>query len=165
MWRRRLLAAATAASLLLATALAALYVRSFFARDELTVWIGDGPCTVATFPHHFYAIVARSISADGGANVPRPELQLGLPQYPGEPDFLEVRFIPSTRDWSVAVPYWFPALFTLAVPLWRLCAWWHVRRRARQGLCAACGYDLRASADRCPECGTSRPVPGPTALA
>jgi hypothetical protein len=55
----------------------------------------------------------------------------------------------------VFVPLWLVALVSTILPA----AWArrHLRagRRARQGLCPSCGYDLRASPERCPECGTS----------
>ncbi len=55
--------------------------------------------------------------------------------------------------WSMVIPYWFPTLlFTLPPLLWMAV----VRRRRnlkKTGLCPTCGYDLRATPDRCPECG------------
>jgi len=54
----------------------------------------------------------------------------------------------------VAVRYWFACLVTCLLPASWMFA--YVRRRHRRtgpALCPRCGYDLRATPDRCPECG------------
>jgi hypothetical protein len=57
--------------------------------------------------------------------------------------------------WRVWIPLWLPTIAG-ALP----CVVWAIRRRARSrrrdrvGRCHVCGYDLRATPGRCPECGT-----------
>jgi hypothetical protein len=53
-----------------------------------------------------------------------------------------------------AVPWWCIAILTAMLPTFALLRWRSIRRRHRTGLCMHCGYDLRATPDRCPECGT-----------
>ncbi len=57
--------------------------------------------------------------------------------------------------WSVAIPMWLPAALVAVVPLHYGVRTARRRRRRRHGRCATCGYDLRATAGCCPECGAS----------
>jgi len=58
--------------------------------------------------------------------------------------------------WSVIVPYWQIALLLAIAPVLSLWSATTKRRALRltRGQCPICGYDLRATPDRCPECGT-----------
>ena len=55
-------------------------------------------------------------------------------------------------------PHWFLVLLAGLLPAWRFGHYWRLGRRARvrraRGQCVVCGYDLRGSGGRCPECGT-----------
>jgi hypothetical protein len=57
---------------------------------------------------------------------------------------------------ELIVPCWLLALLAAVLPAWRaarILAEHRRRRRQRFGLCPSCGYDLRATPQRCPECG------------
>jgi hypothetical protein len=61
--------------------------------------------------------------------------------------------------YQVRIPSWFPCLLTAIPPALWLRRTHRKYKRAKSGLCPTCGYDLRASQDRCPECGSPIPTP------
>src|SRR4029079_9653333 len=77
---------------------------------------------------------------------------------------------PSDRmEWSwYSISLWIPFLMTTVLPAWWLmgrAGSWHRNRFRELRLCLNCGYDLRATPDRCPECGTASTSSGQAAVA
>jgi hypothetical protein len=54
---------------------------------------------------------------------------------------------------AIWFPHWFCALIFAVLPAARIRSILRTRRAKRAGLCRYCGYDLRATPNRCPECG------------
>jgi hypothetical protein len=64
----------------------------------------------------------------------------------------------SFTDWAVAFPVWAPVVLFGAMPAVRGVLWLRKRTATRSGHCRVCGYDLRATPGRCPECGAESSV-------
>lgn len=80
------------------------------------------------------------------------------PRYPdndwlgiGRKFFSYVGPLGTRREVGVTAPLWIVPVALLApIAIWLR----RRRRRAMRGRCNVCGYDVRASPDHCPECGT-----------
>ena len=75
----------------------------------------------------------------------RPSIKLGVGTFTDADLLLEGR--------GVVAPAWLFAIVFSALPLVRGIALYRRRPRLKAGHCASCGYDLRATPGRCPECG------------
>lgn len=117
-------------------------------------------------------LVGRSDERTRAATV--EQLQAVIRQFHTEPD--QQRLMPEFTRLSAALSAWRPSpwrrrflalviLGAAAFSVSRVRGFRSARReekRMETGLCRQCGYDLRGSPDRCPECGTA--VPSPLAM-
>jgi hypothetical protein len=166
--RRHLLNLLTFSSLLLCVATTVLWVRSYEGCDALVQpgAAGDRVCVTSEFG----VVVVEVEGPVRGAVLPGWEyFQSPLPRrWPvraGRFGFEAYRSgvthfvrLPPSAVHGVALPHWCLVLSFAALPArWLVARRREVaaRRRADAGLCARCGYDLRASPSQCPECGLS----------
>jgi hypothetical protein len=170
---RILLNAATVLSLVLCVGAMAAWVRSYRASD-LIWWPlpNQGLLSITT---HRGGLLTKVLTSVGPSQF-SPPLEAGWQRYEpvrytdavdSQDTFvnrlgfaLDDRATSSFSMRLLACPYWFIMLLTATLPAARLVGWQR-RRRARRlrmgpGCCQHCGYDCRATPDRCPECGTAR---------
>ena len=68
-----------------------------------------------------------------------------------------------TREWDTcySIPiWWFMLLVYLIGTLAHFLIARRIKRKMKSGTCMECGYDLRATPDRCPECGKANEANG-----
>jgi len=144
---RRLLNLLTALSLLLCVAACVLWVRSYLRPESATWPYPNGPRVFGqtTFQSlrgalHVSRFTMVGAAAHSGGGSPK----LGLVEWRGAGRI---------DTWNAVLPYWPVALSLSLLPAVRLLLWiWEVVTRDPTR-CRVCGYDLRATPDRCPECG------------
>ena len=170
--RRKLFNMVSVVSLLLFMATVGLWARSYYVCDALsrTRLAPDGSPRVVTvvFASDTGQLSYQRMTRGGGlAHWPAAEAQARVHGWMRETTKPRVRdhaWWPRKHHIAVALsstaigvgyimPLWIVTLL-LALPGICVASQWALRRRRHQhNLCVDCGYDLRATPDRCPECG------------
>jgi len=173
--KHRLFTVMSAASLLLCAAAISLWARSYHVQDVI-VW--RRPATAAPRAAWLFIFDKGTLIAGKWES---PQQFLGVSAFQGSSGYLSpyhdyskapalfheslypMNFIGPRLSFGgfgliiggpiVFLPLWFLAVCAGVLPGWWLA--WRRRLRARlvAGCCSGCGYDLRASSGRCPECG------------
>jgi hypothetical protein len=125
-------------------------LKIFTGRGGVQLWLGDGivgngnPTMLGDLRHFEMPL---RYPYDAYLQPPPPSFA-GMQFFRNPPAFGE-RYVGMTAP----LPVWCVLFLVLPIAAARQ----HRRRRhaRRIGLCSHCGYDLRATPDRCPECGTA----------
>ena len=160
--KRRLINLIAAASLLLFAAVLLSWLRSYLP-EQLNVRSHDGRVLLIFWARQWTNLF------DPDTRLSTDEVLQTIATYTqSDPSPVHARFAGfeaalsdrHTGFWMFPVPHWAAALPPAALAAWALWLARRPARRAARGLCPSCGYDLRGTKDRCPECGAPAAAPG-----
>jgi hypothetical protein len=116
---------------------------------KLTTWPNPAQPGGLVFASYEYDVR----NAQGGW-VPRPAARPSVLGFDLRPLRFSYQATPDRGAFELIVPLWFLAAALVALPAASAFRVIRVGRRVPGNRCAACGYDLRATPGRCPECGS-----------
>jgi hypothetical protein len=160
--RRKLFGFFATMSLLLCLATCVLWVRSYWRTDAVhlagtsadwNVRSNHAGLTVSQVVHEPSGQAQWHTSSESAYALDPSSPMYGFAGFSHEHIVYDVGIFADFERRDLAMPYWFMSILLAIGPVLRLRATIRRRRRQRVGLCPACGYDLRATPDRCPECG------------
>jgi len=175
---RRLFTVTSAVSLVLCVATMVLWVRSYAVADKVSWSWEDRQVAFCPSRGRLHLSWQWAYSPGGFHESVRRHYEENLPrEYETETNWSgrQVRVAGfhfgtqmgiSGAWYSAYLPMWFLTAVLAIGPVWRCCLWWRgVARKIELAemllahRCSKCGYDLRATPDRCPECGTVPAAP------
>jgi hypothetical protein len=173
---RHMFTVGSALSLLLLIATCTLWVRSNWCSDHLFWWSPNGYYVLGTARGHFTVqlnpgdVSGHSTkqhrmeykrmstwaapSSAQAYNYLNPAVRFSTYELAGMGLYI-VHGRSSMSSVTGVLPFWIVAASSAVLPVGWTVQWFRSRRRRKVGVCATCGYDLRATPDRCPECGTA----------
>jgi hypothetical protein len=166
--RRWLFTALSALSIMLFAITALLWVRSYWVNDSFSRYRTGGECYTVESCHGAVYVSwtqdAVPLIHDSWTSTSEPSFEpweggwgvtesrvLPLKVFTFDPSAIVRTSAPVT---CVIVSHWFLFLCFIVTPVSWLRSRLRMRRRKVLGLCPSCGYDVRATPERCPECGS-----------